>query len=231
MRGSATAVLWDVDGTLLTSGSVAAQAFLDAVADVAGRRPVGRGLDLGGRIDPEIATMLLQSVGADADLVPAVLSRLHERMASRAEELRRRVKPLAGVVDLVRLLHAAGVRQTVVTGNIESVARMKLAAVGVVPPIDPNLGGFGDSGADRVAVACRALDHLIEDGWQPSLGQCWIIGDTPRNLLCARAVGVRCALIGSGRHSAESMAGLAPDVLTGNLADSAVLLGAMGLRG
>jgi phosphoglycolate phosphatase len=45
----ATTVLWDIDGTLVHSGGVAAQAFLDAVAEVTGTRPTSERRDFGGR--------------------------------------------------------------------------------------------------------------------------------------------------------------------------------------
>jgi phosphoglycolate phosphatase-like HAD superfamily hydrolase len=210
-----TAVLWDIDGTLLSSGGVAAQAFLDAVNDVVGRRPDGRGLDLGGRIDPEIAATLLGSVDADEALVPEVLARLQIHAAVRAAELRSHVRVLPGVLRTLENLAAAGVRQTVVTGNIESVGLLKLHGGQLIPPIDPALGGFGDHGRNRIEVAGRALDRLTEAGWVRDLEQCWIVGDTPRDLLCARGLGIRCALVGTGRHSAESMAELGADVVIG----------------
>lgn len=208
-----TAVLWDIDGTLLSSAGVAARAFLDAVLAVTGRRPAGRGLDLGGRIDPEIAASLLVSVDADPGLVPEVLTQLRIIAAARAAELRAGVRVLPGVLDTVRTLAAAGVRQTVVTGNVETVGMLKLSAAQLVPPIDPDLGGFGDHGRDRVEVAGRALDRLVAAGWVRSAEQCWIVGDTPRDLRCAQALGIRCALVATGRHSVESMATLGADVV------------------
>ncbi len=219
-----TAVLWDIDGTLLSSGGVAARAFLDAVGHVAGRRPEGRGLDLGGRIDPEIAAVLLRSVDADEQLVPEVLARLRESADSWADELRENLLALPGVIDTLARLECAGVRQTVVTGNIEVVALLKLHAANLVPPIDPTLGGYGDSGTTRVEVASSALDRLALAGWPRSLDTCWIVGDTPRDLQCARALGIRCALVATGRHSLSSMANLGADLLLPSLADADRLL-------
>jgi phosphoglycolate phosphatase-like HAD superfamily hydrolase len=215
-----SAVLWDIDGTLVSSGGVSARAFLDAVAHVTGRRPEGRGLDLGGRIDPEIAEILLGSVDADTQLVPVVLDRLRDSAGSWADELRENVLALPGVVDVLTRLESAGVRQTVVTGNIESVALLKLDAANLVPPIDPTLGGYGDSGTTRVEVARHALDRLALAGWQLDLDRCWIVGDTPRDLRCARALGIRCALVASGRQSMSSMADLGADLLLPTLADT-----------
>lgn len=226
-----TAVLWDIDGTLLTSGRVAVTAFLDAVADVTGRRPDGRGLDLGGRIDPDIASELLRAVEADAELVPQVLHRHHTLMQERAGELQGQVRPLAGVLRTLQILHDAGVRQTVVTGNIESVGLLKLQAAQLVPPIRPEVGGFGDHGVDRVAVARSSIARLIADGWPGDLDSCWIVGDTPRDLSCARELGVRCALVATGRHSVESMAELGADILLSGLEDVDELLLLWGLSG
>lgn len=212
-RAAVTAVLWDIDGTLLSSGGVAAGSFLDAIADVTGTRPDGRNLDLGGRIDPEIAGALLRSINAEEGLVPTVLSRLRDLAEERKDLLHAAVSVFPGVLEILTRLGEAGVRQTVVTGNIESVGRMKLDAAGVVPPIDADLAGYGDHGSTRLEVAQAAVDRLIGAGWTGSLDQCWIVGDTPRDLACARELGVRCALVATGRHSFESMSGLGADVL------------------
>lgn len=60
-------MLWDIDGTLVSSGGVSARAFLDAVAEVTGLRPSPERRDYGGRLDREIADMLLAAVGAAPD--------------------------------------------------------------------------------------------------------------------------------------------------------------------
>jgi phosphoglycolate phosphatase len=208
-----TAVLWDIDGTLLSSGGIVVQAFLDSVEEVVGRRPLGRGLDLGGRIDPEIAAMLLRSVDADEALTPDVLARHGVNTAARSDELRTHVAVLPGVLATLQVLAGAGVRQTVVTGNIEAVGLLKLHAAELIPPIDPNVGGFGDHGQNRTEVAASALDRLVAAGWVHAPDQCWIVGDTPRDLLCARAVGVRCALVATGWHSSDSLAALGADLV------------------
>jgi phosphoglycolate phosphatase-like HAD superfamily hydrolase len=221
--GSAAAVLWDIDGTLLLSGGVTARAFLVAVEQVAQRRPDVTGIDFGGRIDPEIARLLLATVEHDASHVPAVLARLAVLAQEQVEALNAQTRPLAGVVELLHRLAGAGVPQTVVTGNIESVARLKLAAAGLVPPIDPAFGGYGDSGADRVEVARVALLRLFGPDWPEVADRCWIIGDTPRDLACAQALGLRCALVGTGRRSAESLTGLGADLVLSALDQPAEL--------
>ncbi|GAB6897659.1 HAD hydrolase-like protein [Kineosporia succinea] len=210
-------MLWDIDGTLLTSGGVAAQAFLRAVEEVVGRRPVLDGLEFGGRIDPEIATLLLASIDHDDSHVPAVLKRLDELVQADLEALHAHTRVLPGVTGVMARLVDAGVPQTVVTGNIRSVARAKLTAGELIPPIDPELGGYGDSGTTRVEVARSSLVAVFGDDWAAHADNCWIIGDTPRDLACAQALGLRCALVASGRTGVDALSGLGADVVLGGL--------------
>ena len=219
-----TAVLWDIDGTLLRSGGVAAQAFLDAVAEVTGVRPAPERRDYGGRLDPEIADMLLTAVGAKTTRVADVLESLRRIVGERLDELRAHTGTHPGVDALLAQLAAAGVRQTVVTGNLAAIARHKLEAGGLIPPIELDLGGYGDSGPNRAAVAQVALDRLSAAGWQSDPGGVWIVGDTPRDLACARAIGVRCALVATGRSTLEKLSSLGADIVLPDLSDPRPLL-------
>jgi phosphoglycolate phosphatase len=219
-----TAVLWDIDGTLVHSGGVAAQAFLDAVAEVTGARPTPERRDYGGRLDTEIADMLLTAVGAPLTRIPEVLTVLRRLVDERLGQLRAQTSTYPGVDALVGKLAAAGVRQTVVTGNVASIARHKLEAGGLIPPIEPEFGGYGESAPNRAAVAQVALDRLSAAGWQPDLDGAWIVGDTPRDLACARAVGVRCALVATGRRPVAELAGLGADIVLPDLSDPRPLL-------
>jgi phosphoglycolate phosphatase len=219
-----TTVLWDIDGTLLRSGAVAAQAFLDAVVEVTGVRPTPTWRDYGGRLDTEIADMLLSAVGATTTPVADVLATLQRLVDERLGELRAQTSTYPGVDALVAKLAAAGVRQTIVTGNVAAVARRKLEAGGLIPPIEPEFGGYGDSAPNRAAVAQVALDRLSAAGWKPDHGGVWVVGDTPRDLACARAVGVRCALVATGRRPVEELAGLGADIVLPDLSDPQPLL-------
>ena len=220
----ATTVLWDIDGTLVRSGGVAAQAFLDAVAEVTGVRPTPERRDYGGRLDTEIADMLLTAVGATTTRVADVLEVLRRLVDERLGELRAQTSAYPGVDALLAKLADAGVRQTVVTGNLATIARHKLEAGGLIPPIELDFGGYGDSAPNRAAVARVALDRLSAAGWQPDLGAVWIVGDTPRDLACARAVGVRCALVATGRRTIEDLTGLGADIVLPDLSDPRPLL-------
>ena len=222
--GRVTTVLWDIDGTLVRSGGVAARAFLDAVTEVTGVRPTAERRDYGGRLDPEIADMLLAAVGSQTTRVPDVLDVLQRLVAERLDELRAQTSAYPGVNALLARLAEAGAIQTVVTGNIEAVARHKLEAGDLIPPIAPDFGGYGDSAPDRAAVARVALGRLAAAGRYPGPDEVWIVGDTPRDLACARAVGVQCALVATGRNTVEDLNGLGADIVLPNLSDPEPLL-------
>jgi phosphoglycolate phosphatase len=86
------------------------------------------------------------------------------------------------------------------------------------------LGGYGDSAQDRAAVARVALDRLSAAGCQPDPSQVWIVGDTPRDLACAQAIGVRCALVATGRRTIGELTGLGADIVLPDLSDPRPLL-------
>jgi phosphoglycolate phosphatase-like HAD superfamily hydrolase len=191
---------------------------------VSGRRPSPEGRDYGGRLDTEIADMLLTAVGAAPTLVSDVLAALERLVAGRLDDLRAQTRTYPGVAALLAHLAEAGVRQTVVTGNVAAVARYKLDAGALIPPIEPEFGGYGDSAPDRAGVARLALDRFAASGWKPDLSQVWIVGDTPRDFACAQAVGVRCALVATGRRTIAELSGLGADIVLPDLSDPRPLL-------
>ena len=168
--------------------------------------------------------MLLAAVGAAPARVPDVLAALERLVAGRLDKLRAQTSTYPGVEALLAYLAKAGVRQTVVTGNIAAVARCKLEAGALVPPIEPGFGGYGDSAPDRAAVARAALGRLAAAGWLPARSQVWIVGDTPRDLACAQAIGVRCALVATGRRTIGELTSLGADIVLPDLSDPQPLL-------
>ena len=69
-----------------------------------------------------------------------------------------------------------------------------------------------------------AIDRLAAAGWHPGLDEVWIVGDTTRDLACVRAVGVRCALVATGRSTLEELSGLGADIVLPDLSDPRPLL-------
>jgi phosphoglycolate phosphatase-like HAD superfamily hydrolase len=226
-----TVVLWDFDGTLLRAGGTGARCFRDGLTSMGRAWPETK-LDFGGRTDPEIARLLLAAThpdGATPDpgAAATLLAFVEGAYAEQAAELAALTSALPNVGAAIAAVAEAGAVQTVVTGNVCSIARHKLAAVGLDGALDLTLGAFGDDDhVDRTDLVRLALGRIDAAGHLCEPAVCWVVGDTPRDLAAARAAGVRCALVATGTSDAATLTALEPDVLLADLHDVASLLAA-----
>jgi phosphoglycolate phosphatase-like HAD superfamily hydrolase len=96
-----------------------------------------------------------------------------------------------------------GVRLGLLTGNLEPVARLKLGRAGLEHYFEPWVGGFGSDHEDRTELPAIARKRA---GGYPRADTV-IIGDTPRDIACARADGLRCIAVATGPFAASELAG------------------------
>jgi len=110
-----------------------------------------------------------------------------------------------------------------VTGNYEPVARIKLARAGLGRWFRSAPGGFGSDSEDRAAlpgIARRRAGHVPRE-------QAVVIGDTPRDIACARADGVRCVGVSTGQYSREELSDA--DAVAGDADELRVRLEELGI--
>jgi phosphoglycolate phosphatase len=208
-------ILWDIDGTLIRAGSIARDAFARAVERAMGRAIGAHSVQMSGRTDPLIAAEILRVSGGDAELVPTVLGHLEAELADAAVALREGGRVLPGVVDVLsRLAGVDGLVQSVLTGNTAANAAVKLAAFGLDRWIDASVGAFGSDHPERNELVPVALARA-----RFSPDDAWVVGDTPHDLACARAGGVRCLLVGTGRMGFDELAALDADCVLPDLSD------------
>lgn len=224
-----TVVLWDIDGTLLRSAGMGVRVFAAAAERVTGSAWTPQRLDLGGRTDPDIASTMLASMGYDDPLVlRAMLDAVVEGYGSVTAELTALVTVLPGVHDAIDRLAERGTLQTIVTGNLRAGADAKLAAAGLGRHLHLDLGGYGsDEHTVRADLVRHSLGRIAADRSAPDPDRVWVIGDTPRDLECARSAGVRCALVRTGVDSTADLHALGADVVLDDLTDLDALLAAM----
>lgn len=209
-------LLWDIDGTLLLRASAAhAAAVRDALRDVHGLedRTLLREQPMAGMTDGQIARDILTAAGIDPAQIdrhaPAVLERICATYVPG--DLETHKSP--GLEDALHELSDRGdVVHSLVTGNYERVARLKLRAAGLAGWFDPRVGGgFGSDHEDRALLPAtarrRAGEALLPDGrpWPPD--RAIVIGDTPRDVACARHDGVRVIGVSTGSHGADDLEG------------------------
>ena len=220
--------LFDIDGTLISSGGAGKAALEAALADEFGVTRLIEKLQLSGRTDRAIVRDLFRMHVIDE--TPENLRRLTaaylRRLPGCLERNAGRVLP--GVADLLRKLRGRGdVLVGLLTGNVRDGARVKLGHFGLEEYFA--VGGYGDHHFDRDDVAREALAEVrrvLNGAADP--GRVWVVGDTPLDVRCARAIGARAAAVCTGWHSREELADHRPDVLLADLSDPEPLLSRWG---
>lgn len=214
--------LFDVDGTIIRAGDPAHRSAFDAaLADVYGVPATLDGVSLGGMLDRAIARLALAPHGLAPDVVEAGLDRLVERMGEHYRAAvghgARRSWVLPGVADVAARLREAGVATGVLTGGCRPVVDTKLAAAGLAE-LFPG-GAYGDQADERWLLVEIGVAALGGDEATPAV----VVGDTPLDVQGARAAGVPCLAVATGRWSVDDLAAHEPDALVADLTDPSVV--------
>jgi phosphoglycolate phosphatase-like HAD superfamily hydrolase len=228
-------LLFDIDGTLLSGATEAhAAALYEALRTVHGIGRPGEGVvvDPAGRTDGEIARLLLIGHGVPAaqinDRAADVRIATCEAYARRCpDDLSHTVLP--GVRELLDELAARAdePRLALLTGNYEPVARLKLARAGIGSRFPSRQGAFGSDGEDRALLPAIARERAGSNGRPHPPERTLVIGDTPRDVACAHADGVRCLAVATGRYSAAQLADSGADAVAASAAEIPAQLAAL----
>ena len=222
-------VLFDIDGTLLSAGSISARCLGDALLEVFGTTGPIEGYDYSGKTDPQIVRELMRGAGkADAEIErarPQALARYSDRL--RDSLRREHVQPKLGVAELLVALAAdARVRLGLLTGNLEACARVKLeplAVNGYFP-----FGAYGSDHEDRYLLPAVAVARAHEATGLSFAGpEIVIVGDSMHDVLCGRSLGARAVAVATGRTHIDSLRAHAPAAALEDLSDTRRALAAI----
>lgn len=215
-------VLFDIDGTLLVARGAGRRALALALKDVYGTAGDIDGYDLRGQTDPRIVFDVMTGAGLEREAVRERLGDCFEAyVRGLAAEIGdgRGVVTLPGIADLVLRLHGqADVLLGLLTGNIEAGARIKLEPTGLLPYF--RLGAYGSDHLDRrqlPSLAARRAHALTGVPFAP--GEVMVIGDTPRDIECARHFGAVAVAVATGQYSRQVLEAEGPDLLFDTFAD------------
>lgn len=206
-------IIFDIDGTLLLSGTVAKELFGRAFEEVFAMPPLLDDLSFAGRCDRGVLSLLLQRAQAAERLESEF-----PRFAARYSALMREVYPTAEGPRLMpgakELLLALRERPEVLlmigSGNLPQTAQVKLQRFG----LDTFFvhGVYGDLHEERAPLFASALKLAREDlGWSGARERSWIVGDTVSDIEAAREVGVKCLAVSTGPTPADLLQEARPD--------------------
>jgi phosphoglycolate phosphatase-like HAD superfamily hydrolase len=182
------AVLFDIDGTLVSS--VAAEdamlCYSDAIRDVVGKTPkVARGR-FAGMVDPQICQILLTELGLTSDKVDYFVPKVLSRMIELYRRMDKTIALNSGVKELLPLLvrsprHAVGV----LTGNLEQIAKEKLACAEILSYFSEFY--CADRYFERARLVADAVNSCVTKYRLSAGSNVMIVGDTPRDIAAANA--------------------------------------------
>lgn len=209
---SITVVLFDIDGTILSTAGAGRRAVHRALEEVFGA-PVTDGHEFDGKTDPQIVRELMELADVPFDEIGA---RLPHALARYVEELHVELgdagdgghadKIYPGISALLDELDARDdVMLGLLTGNVRGGAMAKLRAVGL-DPARFKVGAFGSDHAERPelpAIARQRAEVLL--GRPVSGRDVVVIGDTPADMGCGWKIGARAIGVATGRYTVEQL--------------------------
>jgi len=218
-------VLWDLDYTLVSADGLGTRMY-----EVVFREMFGRELtavaDKAGRTDRAIVGDTLALAGVPVSAVDTFLGAL-SRLAV-ADAVPGPVRPLAGAAAAISALAAAGIRQSVLTGNIKPVAALKLERAGLRDHLDLDAGAYGDLHEVRAELVTAARDAATRLYGMDFPGyRTVLVGDTPLDVEAALATGARAVAVATGSYPAADLAAAGAHVVLPDLTDADAVLAAV----
>jgi phosphoglycolate phosphatase-like HAD superfamily hydrolase len=215
-------VLFDIDGTLISSAGAGRRALDRAFEQLFGIRGAFASIELAGRTDLLIVRDALRAhriVERDHDW-----TRFWDCYAEALAVEMRRDHPgrqvFPGVVSLLETLAARSDRgMALLTGNVRASARLKLERFDLWRYF--GCGAFGDDAPDRNGLVPIALERISRHGYpRVPASRIVVIGDTPHDVACAAAAGARSLAVATGGSSVEQLHAAGADVVFETLADT-----------
>jgi phosphoglycolate phosphatase len=215
-------LLFDIDGTLIRSGGAGKAAMEAGLKTAFGVSEIHDRVSYSGRTDPGIARELLALHGVEP--TDANVERLKAAYLSHLPAMLRRRggTVLPGIAEALRR-ERQGAVVGLLTGNIRAGAEVKLRHFGLWDHFP--FGGFADGLDDRDDVARRALAEA-ERHVGRAIDPCdvWVIGDTPLDVKCARAIGATAVVVQTGWHHRDELVACGPDHLLPDFTHAGELL-------
>jgi phosphoglycolate phosphatase len=224
-------VLFDIDGTLLSSEGMGRASMQNALDEVYGS-PGNPAYRYDGKTDRQIVREVMRMEGHSDEHIDSRMTQLMDRylegLRVGASSGKFNVQPLAGVPEILDALEKRDdVVLGLLTGNIAPGARIKLSAAG----IDPDrfrVNAFGSDHEHRPelpAIAQRRANEVL--GLDIAGDRLVVIGDTPADIECGRSLGARSIGVASGHYTVEQLLAHNPYAALPSLSDTEKVLEAI----
>lgn len=212
--------LFDIDGTLVDTGGAGMRALQEATREMFGDE--GPDLDLAGSTDLGVLAGIYEHFRREFshELADAYFETYLRRLEWNLAHGGFPGRILDGAVELLeKLASRPGVAIGLLTGNTADGAAAKMRHYGLLHHFP--FGAYGSDHADRNLLGPIALSRAIaHSGRTFTAGETLVIGDTPKDIACAHAMGARCLAVATGRFTSEQLRDAGADHVVATLRDA-----------
>ncbi len=215
-------LLWDIDGTLINSGDAGMEALRYALLNDYGILDDLGDIEFAGRTDPSICMDICRKHHGHGFVPQELLESYLEYLPQLLIKMKGRACP--GVREMLDWSHQhPEVHNALLTGNIKRGAYMKLKHYNLDQFFE--FGAFGDDSPDRNALGPIALERareILKKNFH--IHFTWVIGDTPRDITCARSLGCKVLAVATGKYSAEELQTYQPDMVLVDMSEYSIMI-------
>lgn len=201
-------MLWDVDHTLIETRGVGRAIYFRAFP-AATSKPLTELASVSGRTELDIMaeTLRINGIQPTDGMIAKLADALVQGYEEAREELRTVGRALPGAQDvLASLAGEPAIHQSVLTGNLRQVARIKLEVFGLDGYLNLASGAYGDDNSDRPKLVALAQQRAADrTGMVFGTDATVLIGDTPKDVEAGLAAGVRVIGVATGKTSAQEL--------------------------
>lgn len=211
-------VLFDIDGTLISAGGAGTRSMNLAFQGLFGIKDAFKDISMAGKTDPQIMKEGLKLHGFShmdgnvESMKQMYLQFLHNEINNPF----RKLKP--GIQDVLNVLHKRDMPLGLLTGNLEKGAKIKLTPFGIYDFFLD--GAFGSDDEDRDMLLPIAIEKFKQKGFHISPKDCIVVGDTPRDVQCARIHQAHCIAVATGPYSREDLLNTDADIVLDSLTET-----------
>lgn len=217
-------LLFDIDGTLLSAGGAGTRSLNRAFEKVLKIKNAFVNFEMAGKTDILIIKegLRLWNIEPSMSLINEIIENYLEFLSIEINNNSKHLKP--GVIDFIQLImEEFSYPMGLLTGNVERGARIKLEPFGLNSVF--TFGAFGNDHEDRNYLLPIAIDRYRSKFEKKiDFHQCIVIGDTPRDVACAKPYGARVIAVATGPYSKSDLEKTQADVVVENLLEVHKLL-------
>ncbi|MBI5057121.1 MAG: HAD hydrolase-like protein [Nitrospirae bacterium] len=209
-------VLFDIDGTLITAGGAGTRSLNMAFHALFNIEGAFKNITMAGKTDIQI---IKEGLGTHGFSMDGNVKRMQETylrfLQIEINNPMKKIKP--GIKETLDLLRAMEMPLGLLTGNLEGGARIKLHPFGLNEYFPD--GAFGSDDEDRDRLLPIAIEKFSRMGFEFTPRECIVVGDTPRDVRCAKIHGAHCIAVATGPYSKEELLKTGADIVFDSLED------------